>query len=187
MNPFHKWSSAVFTVFAGMALLSCGEQKAPAAQIEAPAEQAATVESVEANDSAEQRVELGVEDFRASFERDTVIKLNEIVSRSLAVIREYDASIKQIRADVQSATAEGAAAESRAVAETGIGALAGLYDRSKIALDDMGTAVTELKASGEFYNEVILAGMIDFVEDVEREVRTEKEKLAATMTANPGG
>lgn len=123
-------------------------------------------------------VEIGLEHLRPSFTRDTVIRLNAIVARSLATIREYDGEIGELRRSVERALADGS---HRSAATAGLEKLGAFEQRSKRALDDMQRAVKKLRASDERYNAAILAGMVDFVEDVESELRHERERLAARL------
>jgi len=71
------------------------------------------------------------------------------------------------------------------LAQEEIAQIDALSKRSQLALDDMTSAVKTLKASGEFYNATILAGMVTFVEDVEREVSAKSAMLMKTTQVNP--
>ncbi len=137
--------------------------------------------SDEAN--AERIVKLLPADFKPAFTRDTVIKLNAIVSRSFDAINEYDAIIKGVRNAVAKATTAGMSVGAKPDAEEKVAQINRLYDQAKLALVDMMAAVKELKNSGEEYNKAILAGMIDFVEDVEREVSVQRVKLEKMLAA----
>lgn len=134
----------------------------------------AYADAVQKTEAGKEIVELQPRDFKPAFTRDTVIKLNEIVRRSHAVISQYDEIVKGIRASVKAASPEAKGKVSQ------IGALA---KESKVALSDMMDAVKVLKASGEEYNSAILAGMIDFVQDVEREVSAQQVTLEKILSA----
>lgn len=161
-----RWIAAAIS----LALLpACGtvERGAPLA-IEPPQERTAFVE-------------LGLDGFSSPFSRGTVIKLNEIVARSLAIIQEYDGSIGRIRV---SADAAGTSREKRAEAMKGLAQLKRLSSNAKSARDDMGAAEAALKSSGEKYNDAILAGMIAFVVKVDDELRTAADEIDAKLSAD---
>lgn len=119
----------------------------------------------------QQVVELAPEDFKPSFTKSTVIKLNAIVSRSLDVINEYDSIIGEMK---QSSDPKSIENQIRRVDQ--------LSEQSTLILTDMLAAEKELKASDEVYNSAILAGMKDFVSDVEREVTERSAKLAQSLS-----
>ena len=100
-------------------------------------------------------------DIAPTFTRETVIKLNAIVQRSLDTIDEYDA----LRIDVRDEPERFSPEELK---ET----LAGMDVEAKAALKDMEAEVTRLESSDEIYNAVVLAGMVRFVKDVEEEIET---------------
>mgnify|MGYP000533561519 CR=1 FL=1 len=125
--------------------------------------------------SPEQKVG-GVEG-RSPFEGDRVIKLNAIVRRSLDLSREFDGAAPGIRAAIDAAAAGG----DRAAAELALKTMDEFHGRAMAAREDMTKAEQELKASGEYYNEVIFAGMQKFVAELETELREEKEALAAKL------
>jgi hypothetical protein len=52
-----------------------------------------------------------------------------------------------------------------------------LQSRSDSALSDMMLAVDMLKKSGEDHNEAILAGMVNFVKDVQKEIAKKNNEL----------
>ncbi len=124
----------------------------------------------------------GKNEARSPFERETVIRLNAIVQRSLDAINEYDGR----RADIIAAAdaAAGGDEDARVKAKEGEAFVSGLYDRAKLALDDFKTAENDVKTSGEDYNAAILAGMVTFVTKVEAELRTAKESLAEKLSAS---
>lgn len=123
-------------------------------------------------------VKQGAGDVRSPFTRETVIRLNAIVARSLAAIDEYDANIKSIRASIDASVGASATVEDRSAAEAGVKKVAALYDQAKLAYDDMRGAENDLKSSGEEYNAAILAGMVGFVVDVENELGRAKNDLS---------
>lgn len=122
-------------------------------------------------------VALASNDIKAAFERDTVIKLNSIVRRSLATIRKYDAEIKAVRAESLAATQDGVDEQQVASARASLAKLQEWDLEAFMALKDMNAAVEELEASGEHYNAAILAGMVRFVETVSTEIGDEHTKL----------
>lgn len=115
-------------------------------------------------------VELLPEDFKPAFTRDTVIKLNAIVKRSYAVIREYDELTKALEKQKPSTSKTLSAEQLKALVQHKLTVTDSLEKRSKAALADMIQAAKLLKASDEHYNAAVLAGMMTFVKDVEREV-----------------
>lgn len=131
--------------------------------------------------SAPQFVELGPDQFDAPFRKETVLKLNAIVARSLSAITEYDGAIPGIRAAVDAAIAGKASAEARADARIGVARIEGLAGEAKSARDDLRAAEAALKASGEKYNDEILAGMIIFVEKVDDELRSAAAELKTRL------
>ena len=122
--------------------------------------------------------EVTLDEMHPMFTRETVIKLNAIVQRSLDTVKMYDKSIKDIRGSIDAATMDGATAEAREKAVADIAKLEEWRMATKLAKEDMDAAVEELKASDEVYNENILAGMTIFVDKVEKEIREEHEKLS---------
>ena len=123
------------------------------------------------------------EDFKPAFTRDTVIKLNAIVRRSFDLFNEYDAIIDDIHTSVAQAAKPNASDKTKQQAQEHLTLMNALKIRSKDALEDMTTAATELRNSDEVFNSAILAGMIDFVEDIERVMSTEHAKLEKMMHA----
>ncbi len=127
-------------------------------------------------------VELLPEDFQPAFTKETVVKLNAIVRRSFDAINEYDDNIKKIRTVVSESAKSGASKESMEMAQQKLAHVKVLNEKSKAALKDMMAAATELRNSDEIYNKAILAGMIDFVEDVEREISAQQNKLEKMLS-----
>jgi hypothetical protein len=128
-------------------------------------------------------VELQPEDFKPAFTEETVLKLNAIVRKSLEVIREYTNNIKNIRATIEQATQASASDEAKSIAQKNVDTLGKLSKRSKDALAEMTTAATELKNSDELFNPTLLHGMVDFVEDVEREITSEYNELSSLYSS----
>lgn len=123
---------------------------------------------------------IGGNEGRSPFEGDRVIKLNEIVARSLAVIQEFDRKAAGFRAAADGVAGSRDAANSKAAAEA-FAELSKLYDQAKAAQDDMVAAEAELRSSGEYFDQAIFGGMTRFVADVEREVGRERDRLAASV------
>lgn len=130
-----------------------------------------------------QIVELLPQDFKPAFTRETVIKLNAIVHRSFDAINEYDSSVKNIREAVIESSQPEASEVTKEMAQKKLNQLDSLMKKSKAALSDMMTAKAELENSNEEYNKAILAGMVDFVEDVEREISTQNMKMQSLEKA----
>ncbi len=109
-------------------------------------------------------------DFKPAFERETVIKLNSIVRRSLEVIEAFDDQRRRLTA----ARSAGEAVDTAAMyAEWDA-----LHVRAIEALGDMKAEIARLEASDEDYNSAILAGMADFVGDVEAEIGAAARSVA---------
>jgi hypothetical protein len=178
----------IIAAFGALALAACGvskETSAAAPAVGDDAEAAAESEAGAAIDAEREHVDLnaahpelapelkiGGAEGRSPFVGDRVVGLNAIVRRSLEVSREFDAA-----AGLRAAAAGG----DRAAAQQALATVSDLHDRAKAALNDMLGAEKELKASGEYYDEVIFAGMMKFVADVETETREEKAALAAKL------
>ena len=118
--------------------------------------------------------ELTAENFHPAFTKSTVIKLNAIVSRSLDVINEYDSIIGSAKSNSSEMTEQDTAVQFERLRELSV--------LSKLILADMLVAEKELKASDEVYNSAILAGMKDFVSDVEREVSAQSDKFTQLLS-----
>lgn len=110
-------------------------------------------------------IELFPEDFKPAFTREVVTKLNAIVRRSYNSINEYDTNSQQID-------------NAKELSEQQLAKINKLAENSQSALRDMIAAVKELEASGEHYNAAILAGMMDFVTGVEKEITAQQSRLA---------
>lgn len=121
---------------------------------------------------------IGGNEGRSPFVGERVIGLNEIVNRSLEAMREFDVKVPAIREDVIAAAQPAASLSVREKAAESLKIVDELYSRASLALTDMAKAESDLKASGEYFDEVIFYGMKKFVSDVENEIRDEKEALA---------
>ncbi|AWF80865.1 hypothetical protein BTJ40_08640 [Microbulbifer sp. A4B17] len=135
------------------------------------------VESVIQSAKTPASVALASNDIKAAFERDTVIKLNSIVRRSLVTIRQYDAEIKTVRENNLVMTRDSVNEDQVAAARSSLAKLQEWNLEASQALKDMNAAVAELEASDEYYNAAILAGMVRFVETVATEIGDEYLKL----------
>lgn len=122
-------------------------------------------------------IELFPTDIRVPFTQKTVTKLNAIVRRSYNAINEYDEVVDDIRVTVKKAASDEAVPGLKQRAEEKLQKIYVLDEASKSALIDMKTAAKELRSSDEEFNNAILEGMIDFVKDVEREIRVERVTL----------
>lgn len=140
-------------------------------------------QSVGAFPPEQQFVELGLDGLSSPFTKETVLKLNAIVGRSLTAVKEYDGVIARIQASVGAAAIEGASGETYAEALKGLTTIRTLSAEASLARDDLRAAEDELKSSGENYNEAILAGMIVFVAKVDDELRRATENLESKLGA----
>ena len=127
-------------------------------------------------------VELFPSDLKPAFTQNTVVKLNAIVRRSLDAINEYDEIIKDVRVAVDKVVTENAVPDLKEQAGQKVAQITVLDQASKSALSDMMAAATELRNSDEVFNRAILAGMVDFVEDVEREIAAQQIKLTKILS-----
>lgn len=114
-------------------------------------------------------VKLTPEKFKPAFTKETVIKLNGIVSRQLAVIDEYDAIISKARKAMKNGQQDQLSQYSDIIDD--------LSQRAKVNLKDMTAAKKELIASDEEYNEATLAGMMTFVISVDKEISAQSDLL----------
>ena len=121
----------------------------------------------EAQSSNPEIIEILPEDFQPAFTRDTVIKLNAIVKRSYAVIEAFDT----FRSELYDSEQGGKENVKTKLTDNQTLAINALELHSHFALNDMQEAVKELKTSNEHYNIAVLAGMVMFVEAVDREVQ----------------
>lgn len=125
----------------------------------------------------QQFVELLPKDFKPAFTRETVIKLNAIVRRSYDAINEYDAVIEKTYTKIMQASESESNQQYGDDTRQQLSTIQKLADRSSLALSDMTSAVDVLRKSGEEHNEAILAGMIDFVQDVNREINKKNKEM----------
>jgi PBP1b-binding outer membrane lipoprotein LpoB len=116
-----------------------------------------------------QVVEQTPSDFKPAFTKETVIKLNAIVSLQLEVINEYDAIIAMDKKASMTAEKKHKLMQSNSK-------IIELSTRSKINLNKMMAAEKQLKESGEEYNKATFAGMMDFMKDVEREISAKAKR-----------
>jgi len=126
-------------------------------------------------------VELGLDQFSSPFSKRTVLELNAIVGRSLAAIKEYDGAVPAVQESVDASLADKSSAKARAKARENISRVERLADEATSARADLRAAEAALKASGEKYNDAILAGMIIFVEKVDDELQQAAADLKARL------
>ena len=137
-------------------------------------ESSSSVSSTEQN--TQEIVKITPDKFQPAFSKETVIKLNAIVSRQLTVVDEYDAVISKARMTMQGSTDN---KQTQLSQYSDI--IDGLSQRSKMNLNDMAAAKTELIASDESYNEATLAGMMTFVMTVDKEISTQSDLLHSSI------
>ncbi|MEM1153314.1 MAG: hypothetical protein AAGI44_04180 [Pseudomonadota bacterium] len=123
-------------------------------------------------------IALDNDDINAAFERETVIRLNAIVRRSLNAVRDYDADINAIRRKHADSLLDEATAEQRAEATANLSKLRAWVQTTSLAVSDMNATVLKLEASDETYNAAILAGMVRFVTTVADEISTEHARIS---------
>ncbi len=128
-------------------------------------------------------VELGADAIGSPFTKETVLRLNAIVQKSLDVIREYDRDGAEWRRLIETASAEGSTAADKRDAAAAAEKLAGLSARALEARGEMAVAAADLKSSGEKHNEAILAGMVAFVEKVGEELGVETATMRMRLDA----
>lgn len=122
--------------------------------------------------SAQNIVKITPDKFQPAFSKETVIKLNSIVSRQLTVIDKYDAVMNKARKAMQDST-DNQQVQLSQYSEI----IDALSKQAKTNLKDMATAKKELIASKEAYNEATLAGMMTFVTNVDKEISDQKGLL----------
>jgi len=113
-------------------------------------------------------IELLPKDFQPAFTREVVTKLNAIVRRSYNSINEYDVISQQV-------------GNAKELSQQQLAKISELAEESQSALRDMMATVKKLEASGERYNAAILAGMIDFVKSVEKEITARQSRLVSKL------
>lgn len=126
-------------------------------------------------------IELFPSDIKAPFTQKTVTKLNAIVRRSYNAINEYDDIVDDIRVSVNKAASDEAVPGLKQRAEEKLEKIYLLDEASKNALSDIMAAAKELRSSDEEFNNAILEGMIEFVEDVEKEIGEERAMLNSKL------
>ncbi len=126
-------------------------------------------------------IELFPSDIKAPFTQKTVTKLNAIVRRSYDAINEYDDIVDGVRVSVNKAASPEAVPGLKARAEEKVAKIYELDEASKSALADMMAAAKELRSSDELFNNAILEGMIQFVEEVENEIGSERVALDSKL------
>lgn len=125
---------------------------------------------------------LDLDQLDSPFTQKTVLKLNSIVQKSLDIIEQFDKEIPEIREDIDAYKTENKEAGARIEADKALARLADMHDRSKNVFTEMKSAEAQVIASGEVYNDAILAAMVGFVEDVKLELADEIKLLAKKLT-----
>ena len=117
----------------------------------------------------------GVLKYRSPFDGETTLKLNKIVFAAENSIIKFDDEIDGIRASV----AAGAAGQSdaRIKAEAGMARLKELHDPVIKAKIDMVAARKELVGSKRYFNNIVLSGMVEFINRVDDEFNDEIKLL----------
>ena len=129
-------------------------------------------------------VELQPNNFKPAFTRDTVIKLNSIVSRQLAVVDEYDAMIGSLRNSIKENITQPKKERSASI-QAKMNRVADLVQKAKLNLADLTEAEKEIIENKEHYNKATFAGMMDFVKKVEKELSTEQLSLNKNLVSGP--
>lgn len=181
MSKFFSAAAVLFFLAACQAPQAQPDAANEAAELEEEVP-AADLSQVAAADQASPKI-FGTNEASSPFERETVIRLNAIVQRSLDAINDYDGRRAEILAAADAAAAGDA--EARVKAEEGAAFVRDLHGRAKLALEDLMTAENDVKTSGEVYNAAILAGMVTFVTKVEAELRTASENLDVKLSSSP--
>ncbi len=114
-----------------------------------------------------------LDDLSSPFTRETVLVLNAIVSRSLSAIEAFDKARREPDCSDR--------LDNRA---TRLAKYEDLSEQAHQARIDLVAAGKRLRESGEYYNEAIFAGMLDFVKSVDVEIRQEINKLQDVQTPN---
>ncbi len=148
-------------------------------------EQAATdnapKQGVAASSSDDRFKELGLEDIVSAFTRETVLKLNAIVSRSLDAVTRYDDEIPKMEKAVKLASAPDADDQAQQEAEAALALLRSLSEQASAAHADMLVASEQVRTSGEVYNAPLLSGMNRFVRRVDEEILEKLQSLSAAL------
>ena len=125
--------------------------------------------------------EVTLDEIKPAFTEATVLTLNAIVRRSLQAAGHYTRSIKSVRTIVATSERPGASPADRDAARAALEQLRTLHERAVAARIDMDAAVTSLEASAESYSEELLAGMVQYVRDVETSIAAEIQRLDSTQ------
>ena len=143
----HLTAAALLTIVAG-----CGRPAAPPPVAAADAEPTLPAPP-RAAESAPDFSEQELDQLASPFTERTVLRLNAVVARSLAVVDRFD--------------------RLRGAPGSGVEPLEQLAAEATAARTAMDGAEADLRRSGEPFNEAILAAMTGFVREVEQEVRQE--------------
>ena len=127
-------------------------------------------------------VRLDQEAAHSPFRAETVLKLNAITARSLAAIDAFDQSIAETRRLVDDALANQGARDAATVA---LGRLDALGREATAAHRAMTAADAAIRASGEPFDEIILAAIVEFVARVDSDIAEEHGLLAAKLNVTP--
>ena len=125
-------------------------------------------------------VALSHTDIKPPFTQKTVVKLNKIVRQSYDAINEFDSVIADTRQTIKNASAKNDP-KLKKTAMRSLKEIHRLEKESKKALKNIIKAATKLRNSDEEYNNAILEGMIEFVEDVEKEISLEVALLDSKL------
>ena len=166
-----RWLSCFVLVILLAAIPSCKQASVEStpAQTETVVEQnieAAKTVLPKQNEDEPKFVEQKLEDLTSPFTKETVLALNAIVSRSLTAIDTFD----QTRRELNDNTNDAQRVEILATYTE-------LSNTTRQARDDMAAAAERLRDSGERYNEAIFAAMVEFVNNVDKEIHQEIAKL----------
>ena len=107
-----------------------------------------------------------LEDLTSPFTKETVLTLNAIVSRSLTAIETFDETRRELNNNTDDA-------QRVEILTT----YTELSNTTRQARDDMAAAAERLRDSGERYNEAIFAAMVEFVNNVDKEIHQEIAEL----------
>lgn len=121
--------------------------------------------------SAPRFVEQELDQLGSPFTRETVLRLNAIVSRSLSAIEDFD------RARTEPASSGGAQGPAAPDRSRVLERYTELSRQAAQARADMSAAAREVRGSGERYNDAILTAMAHFVDDVDEEIGEELARL----------
>ena len=111
-------------------------------------------------------------DYKSPFTKETVLKLNAIVQRSKTTVDEFDRLMY-------------ARTKDKVDKEQSLTRIEELSQAAAIALSDIRTAVKELEASGEDYDQALLIRMVRFVRRVDNDIEKKIRDLKSETAANP--